>query len=82
MTSSKVTAKDQTYVINCGIGGTYPVGNKVRVRLEDTNKPLEIAEIIVEEYMLIGNNFFMCILLDDLLDLRRLQRPSIDALSP
>ena len=48
VTSSKVTAEDQTYVINGGKGGAYPGGNNVRVRLEDTNKPLEIAEIIVE----------------------------------
>ena len=50
MTSNEATAEDQTYVINCGNGGAYPVGNKVTVRLEDTNKPLEIAEIIVFKY--------------------------------
>ena len=45
MTSFKATVEDQTYEIDCGEDGKYPVGSKVRVRLEDTDKPLEIAEI-------------------------------------
>ena len=43
--SYKLNAKDQTYKFECGKDGGYPLGNKLRVRLEDTNKPLEIAEI-------------------------------------
>ena len=43
--SYKLNAEDQTYKFECGKYGEYPVGNKLRVRLEDTNKPLEIAEI-------------------------------------
>ena len=45
VTSYRATLEDQTYEIDCGEDGDYPVGSKVRVRLEDTNKPLEIAEI-------------------------------------
>ena len=45
VTSFKATVEDQTYEIECGEDGKYPVGSKVRVRLEDTEKPLEIAEI-------------------------------------
>ena len=45
VSSYKLNAKDQTYKFECGKDGKYPVGNKLRVRLEDTNKPLEIAEI-------------------------------------
>ena len=45
MTSFKATVEDQTYEIDCGEDGKYPVGSQVRVRLENTDKPLEIAEI-------------------------------------
>ena len=45
VTSFKATVEDQTYEIGCGEDGEYPVGSKVRVRLEDSEKPLEIAEI-------------------------------------
>ena len=47
VTSYRATLEDQTYEIECGEDGNFPVGRKVRVRLEDTNKPLEIAEIYV-----------------------------------
>ena len=52
VTTNKLSADDQTYKIECGKEGQNPVGRKVRVRLENTNKPLEIAEISVdgEEY--------------------------------
>ena len=43
--SYELNAEDQTYKFECGKHGEYPVGNKLRVRLENTNKPLEIAEI-------------------------------------
>ena len=45
VTSYRATLEDQTYEIDCGEDGNYPVGSKVRVRLEDTKNPLEIAEI-------------------------------------
>ena len=45
VTSYRATLEDQTYEIDCGEDGDYPVGSKVRVRLEDTRNPLEIAEI-------------------------------------
>ena len=45
VTSYRATLEDQTYEIECGEDGNYPVGSKVRVRLEDTSNPLEIAEI-------------------------------------
>ena len=45
VTSYRATLEDQTYEIDCGEDADYPVGRKVRVILEDTNKPLEIAEI-------------------------------------
>ena len=52
VTSDTLTAEAQTYPIECGeTDGEYPVGNKVRVRLENTNKPLEIAEISVMGYL-------------------------------
>ena len=47
MTSNNLTAEAQTYPIDCGDGAE---GNKVRVRLEDTDRPLEIAEISVMGY--------------------------------
>ena len=47
VTNNRATLVDQTYEIDCGEDGDYPVGSKVRVLLEDTNKPLEIAEIYV-----------------------------------
>ena len=47
MTSNTLTAEAQTYPIDCGVGVK---GNKVRVRLEETDKPLEIAEIGVIGY--------------------------------
>ena len=47
VTSNTLNAEDQTYPIDCGDGAE---GNKVRVRLEDTDKPLEIAEISVLGY--------------------------------
>ena len=52
VTTNKLSADEQTYKIECGKEDQYPVGRKVRVRLENTNKPLEIAEISVdgEEY--------------------------------
>ena len=48
VTSFRATLEDQTYKINCGGDGEYPVGSKVRVRLEQTSNPLEIAEIRVD----------------------------------
>ena len=47
VTSNTLTAEAQTYPIDCDDGVK---GNKVRVRLENTNKPLEIAEISVMGY--------------------------------
>ena len=47
VTSNELTAEAQTYSVECGKVDAYPLGNKVSVRLEDTNEPLEIAEIIV-----------------------------------
>ena len=51
MTSNILTAEAQTYPIDCGVGVE---GNKVRVRLENTVNPLEIAEISVMGYRKIG----------------------------
>ena len=48
VTNFNLTAEAQTYPIDCGADGLYPVGSKVRVRLDGTNKPLEIAEIRVD----------------------------------
>ena len=47
MTSNTLTAEAQTYHIDCDDGAE---GNKVKVRLEDTEEPLEIAEISVMGY--------------------------------
>ena len=44
MNNNNLNAEDQTYPIDCGDGAE---GNKVRVRLENTDEPLEIAEISV-----------------------------------
>ena len=52
VTSHVTTAEAQTYSFDCGAGGVYPVGNKVRVRSEDTTEPLEIAEISVNGLMI------------------------------
>ena len=56
VTSFRATLEDQTYEIDCGSFGEYPVGKKVRVRLEDTDKPLEIAEISVDGDLYIGKS--------------------------
>ena len=47
MTNNTLTAEAQTYPIDCVDGAE---GNKVRVRLENTDRPLEIAEISVLGY--------------------------------
>ena len=47
MTSNSLTAEAQTYPIDCDDGAE---GNKVRVRLKDTEEPLKIAEISVLGY--------------------------------
>ena len=51
VTSNALTAEAQTYPIDCGDGAE---GNKVRVQLEDTEEPLEIAEISVTGYKPLG----------------------------
>ena len=47
VTSNTLTAVAQTYPVDCDDGVK---GNKVRVRLKNTDKPLEIAEISVMGY--------------------------------
>ena len=51
VSNNKLTAEAQTYPIVCGAGGNDPMGSRVRVRLENTNKPLMIAEISVTSYV-------------------------------
>ena len=51
----------QTYEIECGEGEVLPIGDKVRVRLVNTNRPLMIAEISAYGYPL-GKFFELCFL--------------------
>ena len=51
VTNNTLTAEAQTYAIDCVDGAE---GNKVRVRLENTDRPLEIAEISVMGYQKIS----------------------------
>ena len=48
VSSNELTAAAQTYPIECVKDSEFPMGRKVRVRLENTNNPLEIAEISVQ----------------------------------
>ena len=57
--SHVATAEAQTYPIECGTDGVYPVGSKVRVRLEHTKMPLEIAEISVAGLLLLMSKCYM-----------------------
>ena len=61
--SHKLNVEDQTYSISCGTEDGYPVGNKVRVRLEGSDKTLEISEIGVNGCWQSGK----CVELDNLL---------------
>ena len=47
VTSNVLSARAQTYTVNCA---EETRGNRVRVRLENTGNPLEIAEISVMGY--------------------------------
>ena len=51
MTNNILTARAQTYTVNCP---EETKGNRVRVRLENTRNPLEIAEISVMGYKQLG----------------------------
>ena len=45
VTSHVKTTEAQTYEIDCGEGEVLPVGDNVRVRLVNKNRPLMITEI-------------------------------------
>ena len=48
VTNNVLSARAQTYTVNCP---EETRGNRVRVRLENTGNPLEIAEISVMGYI-------------------------------